>query len=160
MEETNKKGTRVPRGLPLSGVILLILGLVAQPLINAVASEEQLARNVLLSAMPFILIFIAIIIFYMSLVWYGASKLNDRISDRIYRPIELGLMGGIVLGILFMFQPWVFALFRVGFILLLASTLSYILWSHVRPKGKVESAELTGLSIADFERGDTGEYYE
>ncbi|MDX1615282.1 MAG: hypothetical protein R3300_13290 [Candidatus Promineifilaceae bacterium] len=157
---TDTKETQVPRGLPISGAILLILGLVAQPLIDATATEEQLARNVLLSAIPFILIFIAIVIFYMTLVWFAASQLNERVPNRTYRPIELGLMGGIVLGIFFMFQPWIFALFRIGFFVLLAATLGYILWSHVRPKVETESAELTGLSIADFERRESGEINE
>lgn len=128
-----QRSSSVPIGLPISAVILLILGLIANPLIQNNASEEQLARNVILSAIPFILIFAAIIITFMSLIWFLASKLNDRISPKVYQPIEWMLMGGIVLGILLMFQPWVFILFRVGFLMLLVSTLSYILWSHIRP---------------------------
>lgn len=128
-----QKSSGVPIGLPISAVILLILGLIANPLIKNNATEEQLARNVILSAIPFILIFAAIIITFMSLIWFMASRLNDRISPRIYQPIEWMLMGGIVFGILLMFQPWVFILFRVGFLMLLVSTLTYILWSHIRP---------------------------
>ena len=82
------------------------------------------------------IIFAAILIAFMSLIWYVSSKLSGNISEKIYRPIEYILIGGILLGIFLMFQPWVFELFRVGFFMLLASTLCYILWSHVRPKGK------------------------
>ena len=44
------------------------------------------------------------------------------------------LIGGILLGILGMFQPWVFGLYKTGFFVLLFSTLGFILWSHVVPK--------------------------
>jgi len=43
-------------------------------------------------------------------------------------------MAGIVLGILGIFQPWVFALYGPSFVVLLVSTLFFILWSHVQPK--------------------------
>jgi hypothetical protein len=142
--------------MPISGVILIILGIVARPIILANATEEQLNRNVLLSAIPFILIFAAIVIFYMSLIWFLSIRLGGRVAQRIYRPIELGLIGGILLGVIFMFQPWVFVLFRVGFFVLLASTLSYILWSHIRPQGQVERGDVSGLSISEFEQRESG----
>jgi uncharacterized membrane protein len=134
LEKQEKKKGGVPIGLPIAGIILLILGLVAMPLIQNNATEEQLARNVLLSALPFILIFAAIIIAFMSLIWFAMSKLNGKISPKIYRPIDFVLIAGIVFGMIFMFQPWFFPLFKIGFFILLASTLGYILWSHVKPK--------------------------
>jgi hypothetical protein len=131
-----KKGGGLPRGMPISAAVLLVLGLIAMQVMPSVVSEEQMARNVLLAAIPFILIFAAIIIAFMSLVWYASSKLSGNVPEKTYRPLEYALMGGILLGIFLMFQPWVFILFRIGFYLLLASTLLYILWSHVRPKGE------------------------
>jgi len=41
------------------------------------------------------------------------------------------LIAGIALGVLGMFQPWLFVLFKISFFVLLLSTLSFILWSHV-----------------------------
>lgn len=125
---------RFPTGLAISIVITLILGLAAGPFIAARATPEQMARNVLLSALPFILIFAAIIMTYIGIITIVARLLNDTISNRIHRPIELTLIGGILLGILGMFQPWVFGLFKTGFFVLLISTLGFILWSHVVPK--------------------------
>jgi len=134
MENSKKKsGGGVPRGLPISAVILLVLGLIAMQVMPNIVTEEQMARNVLLAAIPFILIFAAILIAFMSLIWYASSKLSGNISEKTYRPIEYILIGGILLGIFLMFQPWVFIMFRVGFYLLLASTLLYILWSLGRP---------------------------
>jgi len=109
-----------------------------------------MARNVLLSALPFILIFIGIILIYMTIIWAAASVLNDRVSARTYRIIEYIAIGGIVAGIVGMLQPWVFPLFRYGFLLLLFSTIFYILWSHVRPRG-VHEASLGTVSITDIE---------
>jgi hypothetical protein len=77
---------------------------------------------------------VAIILTFITLIVIAARLLDGSISRRHYRPVELTLIGGIVLGIFFMFQPWVFALFKIGFFVLLISTLGFILWSHVTPK--------------------------
>jgi hypothetical protein len=145
-----KKGGGLPRGMPISVVILLVLGLIALQVMPNIVTEEQMARNVLLAAIPFILIFAAIIIAFMSLIWYTSDKLSGNISEKTFRPIEYILIAGILLGIFLMFQPWVFELFRIGFYVLLASTLLYILWSHVQPRGE-DAAELSTVSTAEVE---------
>ena len=133
-EEVYRPTTRpVPLWLPITGVVLLLLGWFVGPRITASFSEEQLSRNALLSGFQFLLIFIAIIIFYASLIWWLAVKLNNRIPARTYQIIENLLIGGIVLGVIMMVQPWVFPLFRYGFYLLLASTIGYIAFSHIAP---------------------------
>jgi hypothetical protein len=147
--EKEKKGG-VPRGMPISAAILLVLGLIASQVMPNIVTEEQMARNVLLAAIPFILVAAAIIIAFMSLVWFASSKLGGNISEKVYRPIEYVLIGGILLGILLMFQPWVFGLFRIGFFMLLASTLLYITWSHVIPRSEA-AAEQTTVPVADIE---------
>lgn len=149
MEEIEETRAGVPIAMPISAVVLLILGFVAMPIISNNATEEQLARNVILSAIPFILIFASIVVAFMSIVWYVASRLNDNISEQRYRPIEMVLIGGILLGVILIFQPWIFQLFRVGFFLLLASTIGFILWSHVRPKAKTEE-------VSDAGEGESG----
>ena len=41
-----------------------------------------------------------------------------------------------------MFQPWIFKAYTVGFLVLLFSTLGFILWSHITPAPpEYESAE-------------------
>jgi hypothetical protein len=123
----------VPIAMPLAALLFLILGLGAGPLIQSRATEEQLAQNVLLSALPFILVFVAIILAFMTLIWLIARQLNDRIPMRVYRPVEILLIAGIIGGIVAMFQPWTFSLFKPGFYILFASTLGFTIWSHVRP---------------------------
>ena len=129
-----KRKLRIPVGLLIAIVLLLIVGAVAGPLIRRLATPEEMARNVLLSAIPFILIFAAIILAFIALIGFVASLLNNNIRKSVYRPIEMALIGGIVAGVVGMFQPWLFIFYKAGFLLLLFSTLGFILWSHVVPK--------------------------
>jgi len=151
---TNKR-PRVPIGLPIATVVTLILGIAAGPVIRSMATEEQMATNVLLSAIPFVLIFVSIILFFITLIWLAASLLNNRIPERIYRPVEWIIIAGIVLGIVGMFQPWSFAGYRFGFMLLFFSTLAFILWSHVVPKG-THAEHVESVAIGEFEQSHVG----
>lgn len=143
---------RVPLALPLTAAVLLVLGLIAGPLIRARATPEQLASNVLLSAIPFILIFVAIILTFITLIVVLASTLSNNIPLRIYKPVERVLIAGIVLGIIGMFQPWAFIAYRIGFFVLLISTLGFIVWSHIVPKGVRRQEDLGPISVSEFER--------
>jgi hypothetical protein len=131
-----KRRLRIPVGLFIAIVVILVLGLIAGPLINALTTEKQRATNVLLSAIPFILIFISILLAFISLISMSASVLNDNISPRIYRIIETILIAGIVLGIIGMFQPWLMIFYTYGFIVLLVSILGFIWWGHIKPKSE------------------------
>lgn len=123
--------TPLPKAMPIIALILLIIGLALTPFIQDIFTEEQLSRNPLYSGIPFLLIFISIILFFMSFIWWLSNRLNFRVSDKTYQIIEKIFIGGIVLGIIMMFQPWVFVFFRYGFYLLLFSTLAFIVWSHI-----------------------------
>lgn len=121
----------IPFKMLISAAVLLALYPAARPFIEAVATKEAASSDVLLIAIPFLLIFVAIILGYMSLIVVVGKILANRVPERVHRTIEYVFMAGIVLGIIGMFQPWVFALFKPGFLVLLASTLGFILWSHV-----------------------------
>ncbi|MFN8458761.1 MAG: hypothetical protein U0401_29600 [Anaerolineae bacterium] len=142
----------VPLGLLISVVILLILGAAAGPVIRSLATPEQMATNVLLSAIPFVLIFAAIVLTFITLVAFVSSLLSHNIAPNVYRPIELTIIGGIVLGVVGMFQPWWFQGYRIGFFVLLISTLSFILWSHVVPRGMRPQETAGSVSISEFEQ--------
>ena len=141
-----REGIYVPLGIPLAGVILLVVGFVARPVIQSLATEEQLNTNVLLSAIPFILIFVAIILFYMTLGWILSSALNYKVPRKTFRTVESILIAGIVLGVLGMFQPWLFAAYRFGFDVLLVSVLAFILWSHIVPAGTQRQEEVGSVA--------------
>jgi hypothetical protein len=143
---------RVPIALPVIALLLLVLGLVAGPLIRSRVSPEQLADNVLLGAIPFILIFVAIILAFITLIAAVASVLSNNIPMRVYRPVEMIFIGGIVLGVIGMFQPWLFAAYRYGFILLLVSTLGFILWSHIVPRGALRRENHGPAGIGELDQ--------
>ncbi|MGB7115269.1 MAG: hypothetical protein WBD56_03930 [Anaerolineales bacterium] len=145
-----KSRLRVPKGLLIAIAILLILGLISNPIIRSLATPEQLAQNVLLNAIPFILIFAAIILAFIAVIAFVADALNSNISQRLYKVIERLLIGGIVLGILGMLQPWLHLAYKYGFLLLLFSTLGFILWSHVTPKREVRGGEILQVPVGKF----------
>jgi hypothetical protein len=124
---------RVPITLPLIALILLILGLVANALLPSLTTAEQRADNVLLAAIPFILVFVGILLFYITLITLTATAFSDMMNPRLHQAVLRLIIAGILGGILAMFQPWARMLYTWGFVVLLVSTLSYILWSHIRP---------------------------
>ena len=137
-QEQKPKKQRVPIGLPISAVLFLLLAIFVAPAITNSFSEEQLNRIALLSGISFLMIFISIILIYISFIWWLALKLNGKVSDKTYRIVEYIMIGGIIAGVIGMFQPWVFIAFRYGFYLLLISTLAFIAWSHVTPRASEE----------------------
>ena len=142
--EEDRVITPLPKAMPISATILLLLGIASTQFVDTIFTEEQLARNALLSGIPFVLIFASIVIYFMSFAWFVSNKLNFRISSRLFQIVERIAKGGIVLGIILMFQPWVFELFRYGFFILLISTLVFIVWSHVTPSPEDDvAADLT-----------------
>ena len=136
-----KSRLRLPVGLFIAIVVTLILGWVAKPVIMALTTPKQRATNVLLSAIPFILIFVGILLAFISLINMSSSVLNGHISQRIFLVIERILIAGIVFGIFGMFQPWLIILYKIGFLVLLVSTLGFIWWGHIKPKGAVRQKE-------------------
>ncbi len=132
---------RVPFGLLISIVILLILGTLSGPLIRANFTEKERAANVFLEAIPFILTFIAIILTFIAIISLVGSVLNGNIPRRTHRIVERIIIIGIVGSVVGMFQPWWFLVYKYGFSVLLTSTLAFILWSHIRPKRAMRYSE-------------------
>jgi hypothetical protein len=141
---------RVPLGLIIPIVVLLILGAVSGPIIRAVATEQQLATIVILGAIPFILVFVAIILTFISMIVLAGSIFGGNVSPQSYRIVERILIGGIVLGVVAMFQPWFFAAFKYGFMILLISLLGFILWSHLSPSRIHRQEELSTVSTGEI----------
>ncbi|MEA3334993.1 MAG: hypothetical protein U9R25_03730 [Chloroflexota bacterium] len=139
-----KRRPHVPKGLLIAIPVFLVLGVIAGPIIRALVPPEKLASNILLYGLPFILVFIGILLAYISFIWAVASVLNNNVSARTFKWIERIAIAGILLGIFCIFQPWIFGLFGRGFVLLLASLLFYILWSHIVAK-PIEDEEVQAL---------------
>jgi hypothetical protein len=141
----------VPIGMPIAIIIVLILAFISGPLINATTTEEQLATNVLLNAIPFLLFFVAILLTFITFIIVVARLLDGKVSKRTYSIIEKVIIAGILLGIIGMFQPWVFEFYKYGFLLLLVSTLSFIVWSHVQPKTELRQEDIGSMPVSEVE---------
>jgi len=137
-----KSRLKIPVKLVIAIVIIFILGIIANPVVEATATPEQLATNVILAAIPFILIFVSIILTFILIINIVASVLNHHIAPGIYKTIETVIISGILFGVFSLFQPWFFVLFKNGFMILLVSTLSFILWSHIVPSTLQRQEEL------------------
>ncbi|MBI5666908.1 MAG: hypothetical protein HZC41_02795 [Chloroflexi bacterium] len=123
-----------PRGLLIAIPILLVVAAIFTPLITSVMPPEQYDRAILLQAVPFLAVFIAILLAFISFIFVMANLLNNNVRANVHRTIELTIIGGIFAGLLGMFQPFAIELYQLGFLLLLLSTLGFIVWSHITPR--------------------------
>lgn len=92
-------------------------------------------------AATFIIGFLAILGLFIYFIRRVSQRYSDRIDAASFARIERVIIGGIVLGVVGMFQPWLFLGYKYGFLLLLFSTLAFIVWSHVTPAPTVYRAE-------------------
>jgi hypothetical protein len=139
-------------------VLLWVVGAAANPVVEGLDPKLK-ADNVIINGIPFILIVVGIIVAFVAFIIFMATRLNNNISDKTYRPIERMLIAGILLGVIGMFQPFTVWLYTIGFILLLVSTFGYIFWSHIVPRVPIERARqredgLGGVSVSEFEKRD------
>lgn len=145
----NRNRVRIPIFLPIAIIVCLILGIIGNWLVGTYVTEEELANNVLIGAIPFVLVFASILLAFITLIVVVAQLLNDRVANRTYKIIERIIIAGIILGILGMFQSWVFDFYRFGFLLLLISTLCFIVWSHVTPAPEKRQIEAATTTVAE-----------
>lgn len=145
----------IPFGVVIASLVFLVLGLLARPLISNLATPEQMAKNVLLNAIPFILIFISILLVYVTIIIIVGNLLNNKISVPIYKIIDYILIAGIVLGVLSMFQPWSLQVYKYGFMVLFFSVFGYIIWSHTTPKKESQSDEATDTPLIGAEHSQS-----
>jgi len=124
----------IPLKLLIAAVVLLALSFVAPPVLSALVPDLQSSTNVLLIALPFLLTFVPIILGFMAVVVFVSKLLYQRVQERTYKVIEYVFIVGIVLGIISMFQPWTFLLFKPGFFVLFGSLIGFMVWSHVAMK--------------------------
>jgi predicted neutral ceramidase superfamily lipid hydrolase len=130
----------IPLKLLISAAVLFGLSFAAGPALNALVPDLQKSSNVLVIAIPFLLIFIPIILTFMSLIVFVSKVLHERVPEKVYKSIEYVFIAGIFLGIISMFQPWVFRLFKIGFFVLFVSLLGFMLWSHLAMKRKQQES--------------------
>lgn len=108
-------------------IVFFVLRIVLPPLLPPAAGQTA----------SFITVFLAILFAFIFFgVVFLTRLLGGRVPYRTYGVIEKIIMAGIVLGIIGMFQPWAHVGYRIGFHLLLISTLAFIVWSHIAPQAE------------------------
>jgi hypothetical protein len=115
-------------------VFLVIFGVIAQPLVDANTTTAQRTDNAILNGIGFILMFIGIVVAFIDLIIFLATLLNHNVPQRVYDPILNVLIAGVVLGVIGMFQPFLFVLYQIGFVMLFVSLIGFMAWSHIEPK--------------------------
>jgi hypothetical protein len=145
------KRVQPPRQLLITIGILVVVSIVSNLLIEAlkVSAPDEMNKSILLLGVPFLSLFIAILLGFIYFIFVVASRLNGVVERRVYRPIEALIITGIVIGVIGMFQPFTIFGYQYGFILLLFSTLAFIVWSHVTPKGEINNEEVGPVSVRE-----------
>jgi len=124
----------IPLKLLIAAAVLLALSFAARPVLQALVPNLESSTNALLLAIPFLLVFVPIILGFMALIVFVSKLLYQRVQERTYKVIEYVFIVGIILGIISMFQPWTFLLFKPGFFILFGSLIGFMIWSHVAMK--------------------------
>lgn len=135
------KKVRPPYVLPIVSILLVVFGYLYGKFILVTIPEQTRIDNVIMIAVPFICYFVAIILVYIFLINVISQFLNHKISPKIYRPLNLIFIAGIIGGIVLMLQPFSIALFRISFMVVLISLLLFMVWSHVTPAAVQEEEE-------------------
>ncbi len=135
-----KRRLQPPIRLLVVAAVLFILGLIALPLTQDPTGKVT-AMTVLITGIPFLLVFVAILLTYIALIITVSRYYSGRVAEKRFLRIFFACMGGIVIGILFMFQSFAKVLFPVGFLILLFSLLTFILVSHITPRKEMVEAK-------------------
>lgn len=133
-------------GIRFAIVIAILLAFAGLFSVYARESLTQEQRDeVWIKAIPFVAVFVSIILGFIFVIVAAAILLHGRVPERSYRPIEAAIIGGIVLGALALFQGWRIFAYEYGFLLLLGSTLLFMIWSHITPMSAAVSRKVPPL---------------
>jgi hypothetical protein len=145
------KLAHLPIGLLISAALLVLLGVLFRPVGGLLIVADRMENDIFLIAIPFLATFIAIILTFIFSIFVIARLLNGQLSSRTYSIIEGIILGGIGLGVFSMFQPLSHVIFSKGFLLLLGATLSFIVWSHIVPRGAQTPEDAGPVSVRELE---------
>jgi hypothetical protein len=142
--------------LILLGVAIALLGLggLTIPLATPALQPGQEPPNVIVTLIPFIFFLFGILVTFIAFVILLCTLFNNNVREELYRPVEILLIVGIILGVLGMIQPLRIELYNLGFLLLFACTIGYIIWSHIVPRGGRSLEEVGTVSASEAEQAE------
>ena len=82
----------------------------------------------------FYAIFIPLVVLYALFIWFVGTRLYEKVPQRTFLIGVLILIGGIIGGVVMMFQPFVLEGFKIGFGFVFVSLFAFMVWSHVQPR--------------------------
>jgi hypothetical protein len=96
---------------------------------------------------------LAVFIFGLS-IWLLATRLYEKLPPRTFLIGVLIIIGGILAGVVMMFQPFVLELFNIGFWFVLVSLIAFMYWSHIQPRTRPRTPPTVQNGVsADLEAG-------
>jgi hypothetical protein len=123
---------RTLRGFAIAIVIVLAFGELFKWYTDSQLSPAK-QDEVLIKAIPFVAVFVSIVLVFACIIVMAAIGLGGRVPQRTYRPIEMLSVAGILFGVVGLFQGWKLFAYEYGFLLLLVSLLFFMVWSHMSP---------------------------
>jgi lysylphosphatidylglycerol synthetase-like protein (DUF2156 family) len=129
------------RGLGSAAIIAAIIGAVFNSAIRPLLSE-RIRNEVIITAIPFISIFAAILLLFIMSVALLGVRFHAALPARTHSAVEYTIIASILIGVVALFQSWSIAPYTFGLGLLLFSVLAFILWSHIAPRSKRDDALL------------------
>jgi type IV secretory pathway TrbD component len=98
----------------------------------------------------FIPLFVLGVFIFGFSIWLLATRLYEKLPQKTFLIGALIIIGGIVAGVVMMFQPFALKLFSIGFWFVLVSLIAFMYWSHIEPRTRpVMAAKTTEGSTAE-----------
>ena len=129
------------RGLGGSALITAVAGLLIWLLSRALL-PRSVRDEVIIQGIPFVAFVASATLLFIMVIALTDHWLHRRIPHRTHRAVEFTLIGGVLLGMVCLFQPLSIAPYGFGFGLLLLATLALILWNHVLPRSARDDPSL------------------
>lgn len=97
--------------------------------------------KLVISAAIVIPLLVASILEFAFIIALVSRLLHGKLSQRAFLAGVLTIIGGILIGVVLMFQPFTPKVFNLGFDFVLIALLAFNVWSHVTPRAKPVSLE-------------------
>jgi hypothetical protein len=81
-------------------------------------------------------------------IYFVGTRLYEKVPPRPFLIGVLILIGGIIGGVVLMFQPFVLEGFKIGFGFVFVSLFAFMVWSHVQPRTRRATPATTADQIS------------